>query len=130
MSEIRDKMAGMREQAREMRKNPTPAEEVLWERLRDRKLHGLKFRRQCPIGPFIADFCCQDRRVIVELDGEIHETAQGVARDQGRDAYLRGLNYVVLRFPNQQVLEDPDSVVDEISTSIWKTPLPWSRIKS
>jgi len=119
----------MKELARNLRRNATEAEKVLWERLRGRQLQGLKFIRQFPIGPFIADFCCRDRRLIVELDGEVHESAQEVARDAERDAYLRGLNYVILRFPNQRVLEDPKSVLREIAIAVWKTPPPWVRLK-
>jgi len=119
----------MKELARSLRRNATEAEKILWERLRDRQLQGLKFLRQYPIGPFIADFCCRDRRLIVELDGEVHESAQETARDAERDTYLKGLNYVVLRFPNQRVLEDPKSVLRDIAIAAWKTPLPWSRLK-
>ncbi|HEV7784341.1 MAG TPA: endonuclease domain-containing protein [Thermoanaerobaculia bacterium] len=66
--------------ARTLRKSATPAEKVLWERLRDRQLVNLKFLRQVPIGPFVADFCCRDRRLIVELDGEVHD---GISRPPG-----------------------------------------------
>ena len=119
----------MRDLARGLRRRATGAERALWERLRDRQLQGLKFLRQYPIGPFIADFCCRDRRLVVELDGEIHGTEQQTARDRGRDAYLEGLNYVILRFPNRQVLEDPESVLREIAIAAWKTPTPWLRLK-
>jgi very-short-patch-repair endonuclease len=105
----------------------TPAEKVLWARLRGRRLHGLKFFRQDPIGPFIADFCCRDRRIIVELDGEVHESEQQRAYDEIRDTYLKSHSYVVLRFPNGQVLTDPDSVLKEISNTAHTAPPPWLR---
>jgi len=113
--------------ARELRQNATPAEKVLWERLRDRQLVSLKFLRQVPIGPFVADFCCRDRRLVVELDGEVHATDQQSARDQGRDAYLQGHDYVVLRFSNEQVLTDIESVLRRISdVALMATP-HWHR---
>ena len=95
--------------------------------LRGRRLHGLKFLRQYPVGPFIADFCCRERRIIVELDGEIHEREQQYAYDKDRDNYLRGNNYVVLRFSNDQVFEDLDSVLKRISNAIHTAPPPWLR---
>jgi len=66
----------------------------------------------------------------VELDGEIHSTAQEVARDQERDAYLKGHNYIVLRFPNEQVLSDIESVLHRISDVALTAPSPWHRSKS
>jgi very-short-patch-repair endonuclease len=122
-------MLATKEQARKLRRDATLEEKALWERLRDRKLQGLKFRRQVPIGPFIADFCCPDHRVVVELDGEGHREAQQAAHDSERDAYLRGLNYIVLRFSNQRILEDLDSVLREIASAILKSPPSWIRSK-
>ncbi|HEV8579268.1 MAG TPA: endonuclease domain-containing protein [Thermoanaerobaculia bacterium] len=119
----------MRELARHLRRNATEAEKILWERLRGRHLQGLKFHRQDPVGPFITDFCCRERRLIVELDGEVHDSAQETARDAERDRFLQGNNYIVLRFPNQRVLEDPDSVLRDIAIAAWKIPPPWIRLK-
>jgi very-short-patch-repair endonuclease len=120
-----------RYQARELRRNSTPAERTLWQRLRGRKLDGLKFLRQHPLGPFVADFCCRDRRIVVEVDGEVHDGAQQTARDQNRDAYLRSQDYVVLRFSNEQILSDTESVLKQISTAAHTAPPHWlrSRIK-
>jgi len=115
--------------ARMLRRSATPAEKALWERLRGRQLAELKFLRQVPIGPFIADFCCRDLRLVVELDGEIHFTAQEAARDRERDAYLKSHNYIVLRFPNDQVLSDVESVLSRICDVAHTTPSPWQRIK-
>jgi very-short-patch-repair endonuclease len=110
-----------------LRKNLTPAERALWQRLRGRKLHGLKFLRQHPIGPFIADFCCRDRRLIVEVDGEVHEKEQQGAYDVSRDTYLRNQDYVVLRIPNEQILRNIDSVLKQISTAAHISPPHWFR---
>ena len=120
-------MTTPRQRARELRRDQTPAEKILWEQLRDRRLHGLKFLRQYPIGPFIADFCCRDRRIVVELDGEVHEGEQQQAYDQDRDAHLQGHHYVVLRFSNQQVFDDLDSVLKKISNATHIAPPPWLR---
>ena len=118
-----------RGQPRDLRRNSTPAERLLWERLRGRNLHGLKFVRQYPIGPFIADFCCRDRRIVVELDGEVHEGEQQQAYDEARDAYLQGHNYVVLRFPNQRIFTDLEAILKLISNTAHMAPTPWLRSK-
>ena len=90
--------------ARILRGRETHTEQVLWDALRGRRLAGLKFRRQHPIGPFVADFCCPDRRLIVELDGEVHETQH--VRDAEREDLLRAAGYPILRFTNQALLSD------------------------
>jgi very-short-patch-repair endonuclease len=120
-------MPADRYQARELRRNSTPAEKILWQRLRGRRLHDLKFLRQHPVGPFVVDFCCRDRRLIVELDGEIHEKEQQHAYDEKRDAYLRSQDYVVLRLPNEQVLSDIDSALKQISNAAHIAPPHWLR---
>ncbi len=120
-------MPSDRYQARELRRNSTPAERSLWQRLRGRKLHDLKFLRQHPIGPFVVDFCCRDRRLIVELDGEVHEKEQQRAYDEQRDAYLRSQDYVVLRLPNEQILGDIDSALKQISNAAHIAPPHWLR---
>jgi len=116
-----------RHRVRELRRNATEAEKVLWERLRGRRLQGLKFQRQFPIGPFVADFCCRERRIVVEADGEGHQTGAQVARDQGRDAYLRGQSYLVLRFTNDEILSDLENVLRKIATTAYQSPSTWNR---
>lgn len=93
--------------ARELRRRITPHERTLWNELRDRRLAGLKFRRQQPIGPYVADFVCKDVRLIVELDGTHHD--QQLEYDQGRTEYLESYGFRVLRFRNQTVTDDLDS---------------------
>ena len=107
-----------RRRARELRREQTPAEAALWELLRDRQILGLKFRRQSPVSRYIADFCCPDLRLIVELDGEVHSTDAQIAHDENRDEYPQALGYEVLRFPNEQLLNDPGSVLDQITQSV------------
>jgi type I restriction enzyme R subunit len=103
----------MRTSVRDFRRQQTPAERALWELVRDRRLEGLKFRRQFPIPPFIADFCCFDLRLIVELDGGVHETRSG--HDTNRDFYIRSLGYTILRFPNSEVFSAPATILDRIA---------------
>src|SRR6185437_3847555 len=94
---------------RELRQAATEAEKRLWSALRGRRLAGFKFRRQMWIGPFIADFCCMEARVVVEVDGALHGETAG--RDRVRTEVLGGEGYRVLRFWNSEVLEDLDGVL-------------------
>ena len=98
--------------ARHLRQRLTPAEEVLWRSLRDRRFDGLKFRRQHPVGPFVLDFCCADVRLSVEVDGPVHD--QQTNQDEERARLLADRGYRVLRVRNDEVLTDlgragPDS---------------------
>ena len=95
-------------QARRLRGHMTRAETFLWGVLRGRAFGGLKFRRQAPIGPYIVDFVCLKRRLVVELDGGVH--ADRVEYDARREAYLRAHGLQVLRFGNTDVLERRDHV--------------------
>jgi very-short-patch-repair endonuclease len=97
--------------ARRLRKNSTFAERKLWKYLRSRSLGGFKFVRQEPIGPYIADFACREKRLIVEVDGGQHATAQ---RDAIRDRWLSAHRYRVLRFWNNEVLGNIEGVWDVI----------------
>ncbi|MHB1308583.1 MAG: type I restriction endonuclease, partial [Limisphaerales bacterium] len=110
--------AGLVERARELRKHQTPAEEMAWELLRDRRFDGLKFRREHQINNYIADFYCADHRLDIELDGEIHKSPEVVAKDAARDAMLRSLGFKVLRFPNQLVLEQPEEFLRQIAVAL------------
>ena len=83
---------------RELRAEQTAAEEALWELLRGRRFLGLKFRRQFPVESYIVDFCCYERRLVVELDGEVHTEPAQIAHDQNRDQYLRTQGFKILRF--------------------------------
>ncbi len=96
--------------ARENRKQPTPAENALWQELRYIK-QGVKFRRQHAISFFIVDFICVATKLIVELDGEIHLTPENAEYDTGRTFTLTELGYRELRFTNQQVLTSLDEVL-------------------
>jgi len=105
----------IQESARILRQRMTPAEKLLWECLRNRKLDGHKFRRQHSLGPFVVDFYCAEHRLIVEIDGGVHR--QQVERDAARTEQLELYNYRVIRFRNEQVLRDLPSVLKAISAS-------------
>jgi very-short-patch-repair endonuclease len=100
--------------AKSLRRVSTPSEEALWARLRDRQVVGLKFRRQVPIGPYVADFFCHELRLVLELDGSIHEEEFQIVHDENRDANLQALGYRILRFPNRIVREDIESILGAI----------------
>jgi type I restriction enzyme R subunit len=110
--------SGLVDRARELRRQQTPAEGLAWEMLRDRRFEGLKFRRQHQIGNYIADFCCAEHKLDVELDGEVHKTAEVMAKDAQRDAYLRSLGFKVLRFQNQFVVDEPGQFLQQIAAAL------------
>ena len=99
-----------------MRANQTEAETRLWQRLRDRRLAGAKFRRQAPIGPYIADFISLEAKLIVEIDGGQH--AENAAADAARTAWLEDRGFRVLRFWNNDTLANTDGVVEEILAAL------------
>ena len=101
--------------ARAMRREPTDAERVIWRVLRDRRLGGLKWRRQMVLGRYIADFVCLELRLIVEVDGSQHAEN---AYDAERDAWLAGQGFQVLRFWNGDVLRDTDGVADTLLAAV------------
>jgi very-short-patch-repair endonuclease len=100
--------------AREMRREPTDAEKRLWRVLRDRRLGGFKFRRQVPVAGYVLDFYCMRAGVVVEADGGQHLDAEQVACDRRREAALAGLGIRVVRFPDHEILKDPDAVSEAI----------------
>ncbi|MDX8501047.1 endonuclease domain-containing protein [Mesorhizobium sp. VK4C] len=109
--------------ARAMRREATEAEDRLWQELRGRRLDKIKFRRQAPIGKFVADFVCAEARLIVEIDGSQHAESR---RDQERDAQLKARGFRVLRFWNDDVLKDLDAVCDTIIAYVRDESLqPW-----
>jgi type I restriction enzyme R subunit len=110
--------SGLVDRARELRQQQTPAEDIAWELLRDRRFEGLKFRRQHQIGNYIADFCCPEQKLDVELDGDVHRSPEVVAKDSQRDAYLRSMGYTVLRFQNQFVLDQPEEFLSQIAAEL------------
>ena len=98
--------------ARALRRRQTPAEQRLWQHLRAGQLDGHRFRRQQPVGPYITDFYCAIARLIVELDGPIHEIQREYDRE--RDAYLAAHDLRILRFTNDAILDDLDTTLRTI----------------
>jgi very-short-patch-repair endonuclease len=97
---------------RQLRKNPTEAERALWKHLRLRQIGGCKFRRQQPIGKYIVDFVCLEKRLVIEVDGGQH--SEQVSYDMERDAWLEKQGFRILRFWDNQVLKETDSVKEMI----------------
>jgi adenine-specific DNA-methyltransferase len=107
-------------QARELRIRQTEAESLLWCVLRGRRLGGIKFRRQYPIEPFIADFACVEKRVVVEIDGGYHDEVY--EQDQARQQKIEQAGWTVLRFSNEDVLADVEAVAIAIAKQIGVEP--------
>lgn len=103
------------ELANTLRKNLTDAEKILWASLRNRKIKGYKFRRQHPIGKYVVDFYCHEKLLIIELDGGIHENPDAKERDDGREYDLKNLGLTIIRFKNEEVESDLQSVINEIN---------------
>ena len=110
--------------AKDLRKNATRVETILWRQLRAKQIEGLKFRRQQPIDDFIVDFVCFEKKLIIELDGGQH--AQAREEDRERDRRLSEKGYAVLRFWNNEVLENLDGVLEVIRRRCVCPPSPGS----
>ena len=114
--------AGGRERARRLRADPTWTEAKLWERLRRLPT---RIRRQAPIGPYVVDFACLRARLVIEVDGGVHERTDVALRDLERDAWLKAQGYRVLRIDSRRIPADLDQVVAEMVRAIRQTtPLP------
>lgn len=100
--------------AKELRKNMTESEKLLWTEIRNRKLNGFKFRRQHPIDIFIADFYCHEIKLVIELDGNIHDSEENKEYDEGRTAELGYLGVKVIRFTNEEVINSMNEVLARI----------------
>ena len=108
--------------ARRLRHNQTDAEQRLWQRIRNQQVDGAKFRRQQRLGPYIVDFCCLERKLMVELDGGQH--ADHAQEDQRRTEFLEQEGYRVLRFWNHEILANLDAVLEQIAQALTPTPHP------
>lgn len=102
------------QRAKELRKSLTPAERKLWEVIRNGKLDGYKFRRQHPIYRYIADFYCHELRLVVELDGRVHDESDQQEHDINRDLVIREFGIQILRFKNEEVLNTPEKVLEKV----------------
>jgi very-short-patch-repair endonuclease len=118
-TERRFRAAGpaVREAARAFRRQPTPAEALLWERLRDRRLHGLKFRRQHALLGFVLDFYCPAHQLAIEVDGAVHAEPAQRARDAERSKQLAAFGVRVLRLSNAEILSAIDRSLATIASA-------------
>jgi very-short-patch-repair endonuclease len=117
---------GLTHLAKDLRKRSTDAERFLWSRLRAGRFEGMKFRRQHPIGQYIVDFVCLERKLIIELDGGQHALPDAVWKDSERDAWLEKEGYAVVRFWDNEVLTNGNGVLEAIRERLHTTPSPQS----
>jgi len=104
--------------AKELRKTMTESEMIFWEIIRNRRIKGLKFRRQHPISNFIADFYCHELKLVIEIDGEIHNTEDNKEYDEGRTAELGYMGIAVVRFTNDEIHHSPELVIRKLKEKI------------
>lgn len=102
----------------ELRKNMTEPETILWERLKNNKINGVKFRRQHPVHLFIVDFYCHQYGLVIEIDGEYHNTEEQKLKDEERTKLLEFQNLKVLRFTNEEVMKTIENVIEKIKTEM------------
>ncbi|MFP4023037.1 MAG: endonuclease domain-containing protein [Thiohalospira sp.] len=102
------------ETAKVLRNHMTDSEKLLWEKLKDNQLNGIKFRRQHPISQFIVDFYCHQKKLVIELDGSIHQKNAQQERDKGRQFMLEELGLTVIRFKNEEIKKDISNVISKI----------------
>lgn len=112
------------ENANALKKVMTTAEKVLWNELRNRKLDGHKFRRQHPVAKYIVDFYCYESKLIIEVDGKVHLSNENQAYDRQRTEHLEAYGIKLIRFTNDQVLENTTSVLIEIRKHLTPSPSP------
>jgi very-short-patch-repair endonuclease len=115
----KDVTSGINKIAKTLRKRPTDAERLLWKYLRTKQIEGLKFRRQEPIGSYVADFVCFESNVIIEVDGGQHAESE---KDTVRDAWFRSQRFKVLRFWNHEVLLNIGGVLEVIRAACTAHP--------
>ena len=111
---MKDATSETHKRAKTHRCELTAAENVLWREIRRKQVHGHHFRRQVPIGPFIADFACVKEKLVIEVDGIGHAEPEEIARDAKRTAYLEKLGWRVIRFMNAEIFDETDAVVESI----------------
>ncbi|HEX9213537.1 MAG TPA: endonuclease domain-containing protein [Bradyrhizobium sp.] len=105
--------------AKKLRANTTPHERMLWRALKELPIEGSHFRRQAPIGPYIVDFFCPAKRLIVELDGGHHNDDDTAARDRKRQLWLENEGYRVVRFWNSELASDLTAVLERIYVELY-----------
>jgi very-short-patch-repair endonuclease len=113
--------------AKTLRRELTKAEWRMWDILRSFRGRGARFRRETPIGPYVADFAWLSARIVIEVDGDTHATAKGILDDAGRDAFLRSQGFQVMRFDNNDVIFSEEAVYLEIGASLREHLMPERR---
>jgi cyclase len=114
----------MFKRARSLRKKLTPAEDLLWQALRNRRIAGFKFRRQHPVGFYIADFYCDKALLIVEVDGDVHDVPEVMENDLERSKFIESTGIKIIRFRNEEVLVNLSDVLDEIERNLIVRKVP------
>lgn len=104
----------MKQRRYELRENQTEAEALLWKFLQKKKLNGIRFRRQHGIGPYVVDFYHAQSKTVIEVDGSIHRDPEIIEADQWRENYLIDREYIIIRFSNEEIYNDIDSVLTKI----------------
>ena len=107
-----------------LRKTQTDAEDIIWQSLRNRKMLGFKFRRQHPLGKYIADFYCFEAKLVIEIDGEIHNQLENKEYDENRSFELEELGITVIRFTNKEVGDNLEKVLNSIKKHLQKYLTP------
>ncbi|MEL1255809.1 vitamin B12 dependent-methionine synthase activation domain-containing protein [Flavobacterium sp. DGU38] len=108
----------LKEHAKNMRNQPTEAEKMLWNILSNKGIEDFKFRRQHIIGDYIADFVCLEKRLVIEVDGSIHDGLEQIGKDKERTSWLESKGFKVIRYTNQQVLTDLDQIIENITSEL------------
>jgi very-short-patch-repair endonuclease len=108
----------LKQLSQELRKNMTDAEKLLWSRLRIKQIKGLMFSRQKPLGEYIADFYCHRAKLVIEVDGGQHFSADSIEYDRTRDEFMGGMGLTVLRFTNTDVMNNIEGVLEVIESKI------------
>ena len=101
--------------ARKLRKNSTEQERIMWKLLRNRNFKNLKFKRQVPVGNYVADFLCEEKKLVIEIDGGQHNEAENIIKDNKRTKYFESEGYNVIRFWNNEITENLSGVYDKLS---------------
>ena len=117
----------LKQRRRELRRNQTETERTLWAHLRNKQFYGIKFFRQYSIGPYILDFYCPTMKVAVELDGGQHNQCENKEYDTARSEYLKAQGIDVMRFWNNEILLDVESVLSELTMKVTPPNLPFSK---
>jgi very-short-patch-repair endonuclease len=117
---------GLTHLAKGLRQKSTDVEKLLWSRLRAGRCEGMKFRRQHPVGQYIVDFVCLERKLIIELDGGQHALPDEARKDRQRDAWLEKEGYTVVHFWDNEVLMNRNGILDAIRERLNRTPSPQS----